>query len=405
MSQNKNSTRFNIERDPSDPKPHLNSGYEDIPSTDFTIPPCGITDADEGMFNLFNREIPFTIAKVRTSNGAVDVKKPSVIFATGERFATAKQLKPLKDKDGRIILPAISIRRRGIEQTTEDINGRGINQQTGTLTISKKLADKDRDFQNYLNKFALENMNLPETSRETGIDQYEEDVIQGGLLQPKLKSTANIYEIYTIPQPQFFTATYEIVFWTSFTEHMTYMIETFMSSYLPQDKMFRINTEKGYWFLAYVEDQMASGDNFDDFKDNRRVLRYTINMKVKGYILATNAPGQPVPVRKWVSAPDIVFDFHNMENDVHKSENLEREPVALGVEDKFILSDIQENPKTKQKDTTDRKYLVKKEFVDKRTGKTFFRYVPVLQRFNLKGESIFYTNDFELIQQIVLKNK
>jgi hypothetical protein len=405
MSQNKNSTRFNIHRDPADPKPHLDSGYEQTPSDDLTIPSCGITDADEGMFNLFNREIPFTVSKVRTSNGPVDVKKPSVIFATGERFATAKQLKPLKDKDGRVILPAISIRRRSIEQSADDINGRGINQQTGTLTIATKLADKDRDFQNYLNKFALENMDLPETSRETGANQYDQDVIQGGLLQPKLKSSGNIYDIYTIPQPQFFTATYEVVFWTSFTEHMTYLIETFMSSYLPQDKMFRINTDKGYWFMAYVDDQMASGDNFDDFKDNRRVLRYTISMKVKGYILAGDAPGQPVAVRKWTSAPDIVFDFHNMENDVHKTENLEREPIALGMEEKFILSDLEENPKTKQKDTTERKYLVKKEFVDKRTGRRFFRYVPVLQRFNLKGESVFYTNDFDLIQQIVLKNK
>lgn len=405
MAENKNSTRFNIERDPTDPKPHLDSGYEQNPADDFTIPPCGIGDADAGIFNLFNREIPFTVSKVKTSNGAVDVKKPSVIFATGERFATAKQLKPLKDKDGVLVLPAISIRRRGIEQSADDINGRGMNQQTGTITIKKKLSEEDRDFQNYLNKVNFENMSLPESGRVEGQNQYDEDIVQGGLLTPKLGNTSNIYEIYSIPQPQFFTATYEVVFWTSFTEHMNYMIETFMSSYLPQDKMFRINTNKGYWFMAYVDDQMASGDNFDDFKDSRRVLRYTISMKVKGYILATNAPGQPVPVRKWISAPDIVFDFYDMPNDVHKKENLEKPPINLGLDDQYTLTDLEEDPVTAQKDTTDRKYLVKKEFVDRRTGRKFFRYVPVLQRFNVKGESVFYTNDFELLQQIVLKNK
>ena len=157
--------------------------------------------------------------------------------------------------------------------------------------------------------------------------------------------------------------------------------------------------------MAYVDDQMASGDNFDDFKDSRRVLRYTISMKVKGYILATNAPGQPVPVRKWISAPDIVFDFYDMPNDVHKKENLEKPPINLGLDDQYTLTDLEEDPVTAQKDTTDRKYLVKKEFVDRRTGRKFFRYVPVLQRFNVKGESVFYTNDFELLQQIVLKNK
>lgn len=403
MASNKNSTRFNIERNPQNPVDHLKTGFEDAPAENFTIPACGIADADEGIFNLFDKEIPFAVAKIKTSNGPLDVKKPSVIFATGERFATAKQLRPLKDKEGRVILPVISVRRKTIEQTGEDTSGRGINQHTGTLTIAKKLADEDRDFQNFLNKFNLQNMDLPETARETGQNRYDQDVIEGGLLQPKLGSTSNVYEIYTIPQPQFFTATYEVVFWTSFTEHMNYMIEVFMSSFLPQDKMFRINTEKGYWFMAYVDEQFSSNDNFDDFKDTRRILRYTFNMKVKGFILAGDQMGQPVPVRKWVSNPEIVFEFHDRPNEVFEKKDLEKEPIALGQNDKFVLSSTEEA--APQNPTTNRKHLVKKDFIDKRTGRKFFRYVPVLQSYNINGESVFYTKDFELLQQILLKNK
>lgn len=403
MANNKNSTRFNIERDPRNPVDHLKTGFEDAPAEDFTIPSCGIADADEGIFNLFNREIPFAITKIKTSNGPLDVKKPGVIFATGERFATAKQLRPLKDKDGRIILPVISVRRRTIEQTAEDTGGRGINQGTGTLTIARKLADEDRDFQNFLNKLNLQNMDLPETNRETGQHQYDHDVIEGGLLQPKLGSTSNVYEIYTIPQPQFFTATYEVIFWTSFTEHMNYMIETFMSSFLPQDKMFRINTNKGYWFMSYVDEQITSNDNFDDFKDTRRILRYTFNMKVKGFILAGNEMGQPVPVRKWISNPNISFEFHDRPNEIFEKKDLEKSPISLGTDEKFLLTSVDE--KEQQTPTTDRRFLVKKDFIDKRTGRHFFRYVPVLQSYNINGESVFYTKDFELLQQILLKNK
>lgn len=399
MSDNKNSTRFNIERDPQNPVDHLKTGFEDAPSDSLTIAPCGIVDADRGVFELFNREIPFAVHKVSTSNGIKEVKKPGVLFATGERFATLKQLRPLKDRDGRLILPAISIRRRSIEQTAEDINGRGINQQTGTLTISRRFAPEDRNFQNFLNKFNLKNMDLPETDRLTGLHADDLDIRQGSLLQPKKGTLSNVYEIFTIPQPQFFTATYEVVFWTSFTEHMNYLIEVFMSSYLPQDKMFRINTPAGYWFLAYVDDSFSSNDNFDDFRDQRRVLRYTFNLRVKGYILAGDEIGQPVPVRRWLSSPEIKFDFHEARNDVHLKSNLEK----IGQRDKFVLSDLE--AANQQNPTTERKFLVKKDYIDPRTGRTMTRYVPVVQSFNSKGESVYYTNDFDLLQQIILKNK
>ena len=72
----------------------------------------------------------------------------------------------------------------------------------------------------------------------------------------------NVWEVISIPSPQFFEAKYEIIFWTSYTQHMNYMIQTLMNAQLPQDRMFKLNTSKGYWFMAYMEDGgMESKDN------------------------------------------------------------------------------------------------------------------------------------------------
>ena len=135
-----NVTRQNIPQDPRNPKDHLDSGYESQPSLDFTIPPVGIEDIDFALHRLFDKTIGFNTFMVSAAKGPQNIKKPYVIFATGERFALAKKLKPPRDKNKVLILPAISIRRTAIEQAPDDITGRGMNQYTGVITIKRKLA-------------------------------------------------------------------------------------------------------------------------------------------------------------------------------------------------------------------------------------------------------------------------
>ena len=129
-----NVTRQNIPQDPRNPKDHLDSGYESQPSLDFTIPPVGIEDIDFALHRLFDKTIGFNTFMVSAAKGPQNIKKPYVIFATGERFALAKKLKPPRDKNKVLILPAISIRRTAIEQAPDDITGRGMNQYTGVIT-------------------------------------------------------------------------------------------------------------------------------------------------------------------------------------------------------------------------------------------------------------------------------
>jgi hypothetical protein len=104
---------------------------------------------------LFDKQIGFRNTVIPDGeNGPLNINKPYVIFATGERFALVKKLKPPRDKSKQLMLPAISIRRRSITQTPEDITGRGMNQFTGDIVIKRRLAAQDRDFQNLLNKLA-----------------------------------------------------------------------------------------------------------------------------------------------------------------------------------------------------------------------------------------------------------
>lgn len=392
-----NKTRQNIQRDPKDSSDFLDSGYNGKTSDIFHIPPCGIEDVDVALFNLFSKDIEFRDRSFYSADRQVTLQKPLVIFATGERFALAKKLNPPRDKQNKkLLLPAISIRRTSLTQTYEDITGRGINQFTGTLTIKRRLDESDKNYQNLINKLSLKNMDLPETERETGSLENSLDVLNGALLTPDLGN--NIFEIITIPQPQFFTAMYEVVFWTNYAQHMNYLLETYISSFLPQDRAHKLVTDKGYSFMAYTDDTHSSQENFDDFTEEERVIKYTFNITVKGYILAPDYETNMVPVRRHISSPIITFDAFADENPMPKKR---LEEQAFSSKNKFVLNDINQDQETAQEPTTNKKYIYNKVVVNSRTGKKTKRLVTALETGQKRGETIYYASDKKSLLEFI----
>jgi len=395
-----NSTRFDIRRDDRNPVDHLPTGYEGAsPPDGYTIPPCEIEDVDVSLHSLFDERIGFRNTVIPDGeNGPLNIHKPYVIFATGERFALVKRLRPPRDKSKQLMLPAISIRRKSIAQTPDDITGRGTNQFTGEMVIRRRLAPEDRDYQNLLNKLAIDHLNPgnPQSNREQGAygPQKSQGTYEGALLDPKLGN--NVWEIISIPQPQFYTATYEVTFWTTHTQHMNYLITTFLAAQLPQGKMFRLNTAKGYWFMAVVSDEVTSGDNFDDFKEDKRVIRYTFQITVKAFILAPNGPGNPVPIKRTLSATEISFETIIPTGRVHSPQGPKRSKDTG-----FTLTDIEEDADTIQDPTTSGKFLIEKTIYNPTTGQQETKFVKVLEANQKKGETSYFASGFESLDEFI----
>ena len=175
---------------------------------DFNIPNCTIEDVDRSVFDLFNTQLPFNY----THQGGQ--RRAPVIFATGERFAVLRRKQPLRDNQGALILPLVSIMRTGVTQSPT--MGAGTN-QTSSLTIKKRLSPKDPQYQQLINKKSLDNSDniASENARSTMITgsdpgrlasrrdpQIETaDVRDGKLLNPELGK--NIFEVLTIPPPKY----------------------------------------------------------------------------------------------------------------------------------------------------------------------------------------------------------
>ena len=292
----------------------LQTGLEgiDIPE-DFEMPPCGIEDVDRAMFKLFNEDLPFYYIQ----DG--DMKRIPCVFAGGERAMILRKKEPLRDRQGALVLPLVSILRSGIDQSTE----KGIGPGTGSITLRKRVAQEDRAYKKLTNQNNLRNQDNVVGSTGAGSASLE-------------LTNKNVYEIITMPNPRFFKATYEITFWAQYLQQMNSIIEAFITSYNNSTaRSFKIETNKGYWFVATVESGLSDSNNFDGYQDDERLIKTSITMSVTGYIINPQFPGAPKVFRRYISAPKVQFD-----TTVEEPNYIASSKVPSGDPDDYIFDDF-----------------------------------------------------------------
>lgn len=266
------------------------TGYEGENYTeDYVIPSCGVEDLDRAMFELFDKQIPLFY----DLHG--EKKRVPVIFATGERFAILKRKRPITDRNGTLILPLISITRGAIDNVPQ----KGIaNNQMFPHVITKRLSRKDLEYRQLNNYEGLRNIN--------GEDEESDPDLS---LKPRL--TKNIIETIEMPAVKYFSSTYEISIWSSFTQQMNKLIEAIMYSYtLNPGQQLRLESDKGYWFSAFVDSSLSQDTNYADFTDAERYIKYNMTINATGYIIAPNIEGGKTALRSFMSSPEVSFDTH-----------------------------------------------------------------------------------------------
>ena len=423
-------TRFNASGVSAYGVPPLPTGYESVTRPTLTIPSCGVEDVDVALFELFDKELLFQV----TSRENTLVKVP-VVFAAGEKWAKVKNGRPLRDKNGTLILPLITLTRKGEAQSTaEDITGRGINQRTGEIVIRKRLDNSDRGFQSLINRLLLNDQKNVVMSTSNEVSQLtstrnigdlaaEPDVTDGGLLVDNKKK--NIYETLVIPSPQFYTQTYEVTFWCQYMQHSNEFFEKLLSSFLQQTQGWKITTPKGYWFIANVEtDTISEENNLDDMSTEERFIKKKFDVKVPAYVFASTAPGVPINVKRYVSSPNISFDIGSNLIPEMSQDQLE-EDVFLGSDDPTLPLDnndlrdqglrrtgrgrlyqgpsqVDENdPALTTKSRSYQKPLFRAVKLRDSSGRVFTKHIRVLSTNSYTGETVFSPdsdlNDFEIV--------
>jgi hypothetical protein len=291
----------------------VSQGYETEGGSnvsDFNVPSCSIEDCDKAVYMLFKEKLPLFYTRKNKQH------RVPVIFATGERFALLTRKQPLRDESGAIILPLISMSRTSLEQDDSGL----VAGELFPNVIKKKLHSSDPKYQSIINQDSIENsldiaindLNNEEKNIKTRrqINKKTEKKLLTDLSKRK-----NIYEIITIPKVKFFKASYEVTIWCNYTQQLNNLQTVVMSGY--QDKIkktFKLETEKGYWFVATVESSFTSQDNFDSFSDEERIVKSSFNLSVPCYVIEPNLVGMPQGVRSFISSPEINFEITEFGN-------------------------------------------------------------------------------------------
>jgi hypothetical protein len=217
----------------------------------------GLLEIDRTVYNWFNYKHPTQI----------NARKVPVVFGSWERWAQMQgnkedeNLNNQRDHKGMIKLPIISISRGDVSFDNERFVRKTENNDPA-VTIIKRIAAAQFD-------------------PDQRIDFQSKHAIASGD-GPRYSANAPVYEVQSVPYPDFVNITYTISFWSSYVSHVNKFHEMVWQEAYPTD--FEYN---GHRFFASIQTQSDDG-NVENFSDEERIIRHTFNMEVSAYLLDIN---------------------------------------------------------------------------------------------------------------------
>lgn len=190
-----------------------------------------------------------------------------LLYGNAERWKSAQKDGYIKDKLGRIQLPVIMFKRNSIEQSE----------------TMKFLKDR--------------NVTYPTVKKYSQKHAYD----RFSILNPDFKRR---FETYDVRMPNYVTLTYEVIFWTGYTEHNNKIIEQFQyasEQYWGEDDKYKFRVIVG---------------NFDNQQDvgagSERIIRTNCTLSVNAYLLTKRFDNQPTTqkgfsIRKVVVTNEVLL--------------------------------------------------------------------------------------------------
>ena len=186
------------------------------------------------------------------------VKVP-LLYGNAERWNNARTKGYLRDSRGKIQLPLVMFKRNSIDRQDGMAQFKDVN----TLPAYKKYSQKNK---------------------------YERFGLQTNVIRA--------LEAYEISVPDYVTVTYEVMIWTSFTEHMNAIVEQFQYA---TDRYW--GTDSGYKFRTRI-------DSFDNQQEvgegSERVIRTSFTMVTNAYLLPETFDDKPT-VKKSFTPKKVVW--------------------------------------------------------------------------------------------------
>lgn len=229
-----------------------------------TFEPSTIETVDMAMFEWLSEDMDL---HTTTNRG---FKKVPVIWVSAERAYQSKKSKEMRDKEGALILPLISLERSGF---AKDPANKGVawshipphpDVKGGAFEITRQIKqDKTANFANADSKKSTGQINFP------------------------TKNEKIVYETITIPFPVSINANYVIKLRTEYQQQMNTLLQPFMTR-TGNINYFKIKKD-GHVYEAFIDSDFTSDSNVEDMGEDARMYESQISIRVLAYLVGEGA--------------------------------------------------------------------------------------------------------------------
>ena len=226
------------------------------------IPPADIENVDVAIYNWLDDEMNI----FSTTNKGW--KKVPTLWVSAERAFQTKRDKGLRDKDGALILPIITIERTGI---TKDPGKKGI--YWGNIPSAKDARGGSIEITKIINQDKTSNFASATSKRKTGQLNF-------AMKEPNKKV---VYQTASIPMPVYIEMDYAINIRTEYQQQMNEITQAFMSR---PGGINRIEIDNnGYRYEGFVQPDFSQESNVADMGEEERRYQTIVTVKVLGYVI------------------------------------------------------------------------------------------------------------------------
>jgi len=260
-----------------------------MPNEYYEIQPSTLETVDYALYDFLNDRLN------NFNNSNDGWKKVPIIWTTAERSFLSKNNKDLRDKDGTINLPLLTIERTSI---AKDLNKKGAYYgnpalhndpiRGGRISISRRIV-KDKT-----NNFAVADniKKFEDTNRKPNRQPYFPS-----------KNTKIVYETISIPMPVYLTINYNVTMRTNYIQQMNQLTTPF-ATLGGHINSFLIKKD-GHKYETFLRSDFAYNNTISNMGDSERIYETTFNFEVLGYIIGEGPNGDRPRIIKTENAVKV----------------------------------------------------------------------------------------------------
>lgn len=215
--------------------------------------------------------------------------KMPVIWASAERAYQIKHNKDLRDPDGSLILPILTIERNAVEKSLSKkgsffgyVPALYPDGKRDGVTVARQINQpKTGDFENALSKYHTGQSNSPRPPTKT------------------------VYKYASVPMPVYLYITYAVTIRTQYQQQMNQAMAPFWTD-TGGINYFTIFKD-GHNFEAFIAESFGQENNFSNMGTDERTIETKFDINVLGYIIGADGNQETPKVVVRESVVDVKY--------------------------------------------------------------------------------------------------